>query len=102
MARQLLTMDGRYDRAAIIRRANAELRRAREIGLGWDRAKCLSYVWRQARQIHAEFHAQFHNQGQPHEPARFFQTRFKAAPANDVLRRLRLDVAGPRRTVSLQ
>ncbi len=42
MARQLLTMDGRYDRAAIVRRANAELRRARELGLGWDRAKCLS------------------------------------------------------------
>lgn len=56
MARQLLTMDGRYDRAAIVRRANAELRRARELGLGWDRAKCLSYVWRQARVLHAQFH----------------------------------------------
>lgn len=56
MARQLLTMDGRYDRAAIIRRANTEVRRARELGLDWDRAKCLAFIWRQARVLHAQFH----------------------------------------------
>ena len=56
MARKLLTMDGRYDRAAIVRRANYEFRAAREFGLDWDRAYCLAYVWRQARTLHAAFH----------------------------------------------
>ncbi len=56
MARKLLTMDGRYDRAAIVRRANVELLHARELGLEWDRAFCLRYVWRQARSLHAAFH----------------------------------------------
>lgn len=45
MARQLLKDDGSYDRAAIVRRANHELRLARRIGLEWARAHCLAYVW---------------------------------------------------------
>jgi hypothetical protein len=55
MAHQLLKDDGGYDRAAIIRRANSELRRARRLGLDWDRAKCLAYVWGQARVLRAQF-----------------------------------------------
>jgi hypothetical protein len=55
MAHQLLKDDGSYDRAAIVRRANYELRRARRIGLEWDRAHCLAYVWRQARALRADF-----------------------------------------------
>lgn len=55
MARQFLKDDGSYDRAAIVRRANHELRLARRIGLEWDRAHCLAYVWGQARALRAEF-----------------------------------------------
>jgi hypothetical protein len=55
MAHQLLKDDGSYDRKAIVRRANSELRRARRLGLGWDRAKCLEYVWDQARTLRALF-----------------------------------------------
>jgi hypothetical protein len=55
MAHQLLKDDGSYDRAAIVRRANSELRRARRLGLDWDRAKCLEYVWRQAHTLRAQF-----------------------------------------------
>lgn len=55
MAHKLLKADGGYDRAAIVRRANSELRRARRLGLGWDRAKCLEYVWDQARTLRAQF-----------------------------------------------
>jgi hypothetical protein len=55
MAHKLLKDDGAYDRAAIVRRANSELRRARRLGLDWDRAKCLEYVWRQARTLRAQF-----------------------------------------------
>lgn len=55
MAHQLLKDDGGYDREAIVRRANSELRRARRLGLGWDRAKCLEYVWDQARTLRAQF-----------------------------------------------
>lgn len=38
-----------------MQRANYELRRGRRIGLEWDRAHCLAYVWRQARALRAEF-----------------------------------------------
>jgi hypothetical protein len=55
MAHQLLKDDGAYDRAAIVRRANSELRLARRLGLEWDRAKCLEYVWEQARTLRAQF-----------------------------------------------
>jgi hypothetical protein len=55
MAHQLLKDDGAYDRAAIVRRANSELRRARRLGLDWSRAKCLEYIWRQARVLRAQF-----------------------------------------------
>jgi hypothetical protein len=55
MAHKLLKDDGAYDRAAIVRRANSELRRARRLGLDWDRAKCLEYVWNQARTLRAQF-----------------------------------------------
>lgn len=55
MAHQLLKDDGGYDRAAIVRRANSELRRARRLGLDWNRAKCLAYVWGQARTLRAQF-----------------------------------------------
>jgi hypothetical protein len=55
MAHKLLKDDGAYDRAAIVRRANSELRRARRLGLYWDRAKCLEYVWNQARTLRAQF-----------------------------------------------
>ncbi len=55
MAHQLLKENGAYDRAAIVRRANSELRRARRLGLDWDRAKCLEYVWGQARRLRARF-----------------------------------------------
>ncbi|AZG78140.1 hypothetical protein [Methylocystis rosea] len=54
MAHKLLKDDGGYDREAIVRRANSELRRARRLGLGWDRAKCLEYVWGQARTLRAQ------------------------------------------------
>lgn len=55
MAHKLLKDDGAYDRQAIVRRANSELRRARRLGLDWDRAKCLEYVWGQARTLRAWF-----------------------------------------------
>jgi hypothetical protein len=48
VAHQLLADDGSYDRAAIVRRANYEVRRAPRVGLEWDRVHCLTYVWRQA------------------------------------------------------
>ncbi|MGB5086417.1 MAG: hypothetical protein WBO09_17910 [Methylocystis silviterrae] len=55
MARQLLKDDGSYDRAAIVRRANHGLRLARRIGLEWDRAHCLAYVWDRRGRLRAEF-----------------------------------------------
>ncbi|HEY8163865.1 MAG TPA: hypothetical protein VIF34_16600 [Methylocystis sp.] len=53
--RRLLKQDGSYDRAAIVARANVQLRDARRLGLDWDRAHCLAYVWRQARAQRAAF-----------------------------------------------
>lgn len=81
MARKLLTMDGRYDRAAIVRRANYEFRAAREIGLDWDRAYCLAYVWRQARTLHAAFH------GRAETPVRPRKKPVLNAPARSPCRR---------------
>ena len=70
MARKLLTMDGRYDRAAIVRCANYQMRRAREIGCEWDRAFCLAYVWRQARALHAAFHGRAETPVRPRKKPR--------------------------------
>lgn len=53
--RRLLKDNGTYDRAAIVARSNAQLADARRLGLDWDRAHCLEYVWRQARAQRAAF-----------------------------------------------
>ncbi len=51
--RRLLKSDGSYDRAAIVARSNFQFVDAKRIGLDWDRAHCLAYVWRQAKEQRA-------------------------------------------------